>query len=542
MRTGIATVCLSGDARREARRGRPRRASTGSSCSRPTSIASPLSPDEVRLRAAELGLSIDLYQPFRDFEAVDPGRLERNLRRAEAKFDVMERLGAHDDARLLQRLARRDRRRRPRRRAAPRARRAGRRPRAADRLRGARLGPPRRRVRPRLAHRRGRRPPRARHLPRQLPHPVAAARRWTRSPRSRPRSSSSSSSPTRRTWSWTSCSGAGTTAASPARAASTCRLRDARPRRGLRRAALARGLQRRLPPGRPGPHGGRRDALAADPPGGARPAPRAAPAPPATDLDGYAFVELAIEPASVGETQRVLHALGCAPRAQHRTKPVTLWQQGTARVLLNAAAPQAAGVAAIAVESARPGGGRGARRGAARPDPVARPAGRARPTSPRSRRRTGRRSSSAAPTTVAAAAGARTSSPLEPLGATHEALVEGVDHVALAQPFDSFDEAVLFYRSVLGLEPRESLELAAPDGLVRSRAVTSADGSVRFALNVPVLAAGTGAATALQHVAFASRDALAAARAHGRARRPAARDRRATTTTTSPPGPGSTPA
>ena len=65
---------------------------------------------------------------------------------------------------------------------------------------------------------------------------------------------------------------------------------------------------------------------------------------------------------------------------------------------------------------------------------------------------------------------------------------------------------------MLGLEPRESLELAAPDGLVRSRAVTSADGSVRFALNVPVLAAGTGAATALQHVAFASRDALAAAR------------------------------
>ena len=44
---------------------------------------------------------------------------------------------------------------------------------------------------------------------------------------------------------------------------------------------------------------------------------------------------------------------------------------------------------------------------------------------------------------------------------------------------------MLFYRSVLGLEPRDSVELAAPDGLVRSRAVTSADGSVRFALNVP---------------------------------------------------------
>ena len=45
---------------------------------------SPLSPAEVRELAAELGLAIDLYQPFRDFEAVPPDQLERNLRRAEA--------------------------------------------------------------------------------------------------------------------------------------------------------------------------------------------------------------------------------------------------------------------------------------------------------------------------------------------------------------------------------------------------------------------------------------------------------------------------
>ena len=40
-------------------------------------------------------------------------------------------------------------------------------------------------------------------------------------------------------------------------------LRRPRARRRLRRPALARGVQRRLPPGRPGPHRGRRDALAA---------------------------------------------------------------------------------------------------------------------------------------------------------------------------------------------------------------------------------------------------------------------------------------
>ena len=41
----------------------------------------------------ELGLSLDLYQPFRDFEGVGPDLLEQNLRRAAAKFALMNRLG-----------------------------------------------------------------------------------------------------------------------------------------------------------------------------------------------------------------------------------------------------------------------------------------------------------------------------------------------------------------------------------------------------------------------------------------------------------------
>ncbi|MDG4859650.1 TIM barrel protein, partial [Streptomyces sp. T-3] len=57
-------------------------------------LTSPLSPEEIRARAADLGLGIDLFQPFRDFEAVPADVLARNLRRAERKFAVMERLGA----------------------------------------------------------------------------------------------------------------------------------------------------------------------------------------------------------------------------------------------------------------------------------------------------------------------------------------------------------------------------------------------------------------------------------------------------------------
>jgi 4-hydroxyphenylpyruvate dioxygenase len=56
-------------------------------------VVSPWSPREIRSRCADLGLSIDLYQPFRDFEAVPAERLRANLARAERKFAVMAELG-----------------------------------------------------------------------------------------------------------------------------------------------------------------------------------------------------------------------------------------------------------------------------------------------------------------------------------------------------------------------------------------------------------------------------------------------------------------
>ena len=89
--------------------------------------------------------------------------------------------------------------------------------------------------------------------------------------------------------------------------------------------------------------------------------------------------------------------------------------------------------------------------------------------------------------------------------------IERIDHITLAQPFEAFDEAGLFYRGVLGLEPGDRVELAAPDGLLRSRALAA--GGVRVALNVPALAGTLRGQAELQHVAFACADALAAARA-----------------------------
>lgn len=50
-------------------------------------------PQEVRAIAADLGLAIDMFQPFRDFDGSTEAQVLRSLDRVERKFDVMEALG-----------------------------------------------------------------------------------------------------------------------------------------------------------------------------------------------------------------------------------------------------------------------------------------------------------------------------------------------------------------------------------------------------------------------------------------------------------------
>jgi 4-hydroxyphenylpyruvate dioxygenase len=89
-----------------------------------------------------------------------------------------------------------------------------------------------------------------------------------------------------------------------------------------------------------------------------------------------------------------------------------------------------------------------------------------------------------------------------------------VDHDGLSQPFDSFDEAALFYRAVLGLQPEALTELAAPFGLVRSRAMANPDGSMRITLSSALLRRGEWmpGVPDPQHGAFATDDVFASAR------------------------------
>ena len=82
-----------------------------------------------------------------------------------------------------------------------------------------------------------------------------------------------------------------------------------------------------------------------------------------------------------------------------------------------------------------------------------------------------------------------------------------------AQPLTLFHESVLFYRSLLGLLPLESQELASPNGLIRSQALAGGAGkAIRLVLNVPVLGGGRAAQRPVQHVAIRSADITETAR------------------------------
>ena len=496
MRRSIATVCLSGTLD-EKLAAAARAGFDGVELFEADLVNSPLDPDDVRGLADELGLTIDLYQPFRDFEAVPAATFERNLRRAEAKFDVMEQLGvetmlvcsnvsaeAIDDddlaAEQLHALAAR---------AADRGRRiayealawgrhvneydhAWRIVEAADHAalgtcldsfhilsRGTDLGA--------IAG-----IDKVFYL--QLadaPHLSMDVLQWSRHYRCFP---------------------------------------------GQGAFDLAGFLARVLATGYPGPLSLEvfNDVFRqADPDRTAIDAMRSLLVledrlPPSPRLNGFAFVEIGVDADSAPETEALLRTLGFGHVGPHRSKPVQLWQHGDIRIVLNhGAGEDDPEVVAVAVESADPQAS--AERAEALLAPVL-----ARRRSPGE----AALSAVAAPDGTAVffcGADARWLDDfvaLEPEPA-NGLPIDRIDHITLAQPFEAFDEAGLFYRSLLDLRPGPSAELAAPGGLVRSRALASGDGRVRIALNVPALAGTQRGQAELQHVAFACRDALAAARA-----------------------------
>ncbi|MDR6976203.1 4-hydroxyphenylpyruvate dioxygenase [Streptomyces sp. 3330] len=506
MRTSIATVSLSGSLT-EKLTAAARAGFDGVEIFENDLLASPLAPEEIRARCADLGLGIDLYQPMRDIEAVPAEEFARNLRRARHKFELMDRLGA-DTVLVCSSVS----------------------PLAADddALAAAQLSE--------LAD-----------LAQDFGIRVAyEALAWGRHVSTYDHA-------------WRIVEAAGHPALGtcldsfhilsrssgpkdleriediPGEKIFFLQLADA-PLLGMDVLQWSRhhrcfpgqggfdvaGLVRHvLRTGYDGPLSlevfndvfrqaeagptavdARRSLLILQEEAGLRALP--APAAPT----GVAFAELVTHDAE--PVAALLTGLGFARTARHRGKPVELWEQGEARVLVNtgpAARRDGTTLTALGLESPDPAAA--ARRAEALLAPVL----------PR------RRAAGDAPLdAVAAPDGTElflcaTDRPELPnwradfADVPHDPAASDavrIDHVALTQPWHHFDEAVLFHRGVLGLEAQESVDVADPYGLLRSRAVTSADGGVRLPLTVGA-APGDDTAHA-RHIALATDDVVAAAR------------------------------
>ncbi|MGW6020358.1 bifunctional sugar phosphate isomerase/epimerase/4-hydroxyphenylpyruvate dioxygenase family protein [Streptomyces sp. NPDC055099] len=475
-------------------------------------LGAPLSPEDVRLRCADLGLGIDLYQPFRDFEAVPADVLARNLRRAERKFAVMERLGADlllvcssvapesvdDDALAAEQL----------RLLADRA---------ADhgiRIAYEALAWGRHvstydhawRIVEQADHpalgtcldsfhilSRGSDPKGIADIPGEkifflqladAPLMAVDVLQWSRHYRCFPGQGGFD----------LAALVSATVRAGYQGPLSLEVFNDV-----FRQAGAASTAVDAL-----------RSLLLLEEQAGLSTLPAAAVP------SGFAFAELTA--ADTEPLRGVLEALGFAHTARHHWKPVELWEQGEARILLNTGVSgrrQDPALTAVGVETPDPG--RAARRAEEVLAPVV----------PR------RRAPQDAPLDAVAAPDGtefffcRTEQPDHPswtgdfTGVASRALpgegageqagaVRRIDHIALTQPWHQFDEASLFHRGVLGLEADDSLDLADPYGLVRSRAVASPDGGVRIVLNVAPAPDAEG--SRLQHIALATDDIVRAAR------------------------------
>ena len=237
--------------------------------------------------------------------------------------------------------------------------------------------------------------------------------------------------------------------------------------------------------------------------------------PPAPQLGGFAFAELAVDEVSAPLVTRTLTALGFAHTGQHRSIPVELWEQGHARVLLNRApqrsiAPATASICAFAVDSSDPA------------QSMQRAARLLAPKLPRPRRPDEKDLSSVAMpdgTALFFCESNRTHDWLDDFAPTGtsagpDPLLVEIDHVSITESIDDFDQSTLFFRSVLGLVPGQSTEITAPFGLIRSWSASDPGDRVRITLSTTRLRRGDWApgVSSPQLVAFSTDDAIACAK------------------------------
>ena len=217
----------------------------------------------------------------------------------------------------------------------------------------------------------------------------------------------------------------------------------------------------------------------------------APPAPPV--CSGVEFVEFAVDEATRPRLAALFDAMGFARAGQHKSKDVSLHRQGDVHLILNSekesfarsfVEQHGAAVCALAfrVDDAQRMVERALRykaqifRGKVGPNELVIPAVRGLEGSLIYLvERFGEQGSIYDVDFVLSAADAAAS--ISSCG------LQRIDHVAQVMPRSQFDGAMLFYRSVFGFDAEPAFELIDPYGLIQSRVVESRERTIRLPLN-----------------------------------------------------------
>ncbi len=213
-------------------------------------------------------------------------------------------------------------------------------------------------------------------------------------------------------------------------------------------------------------------------------------APPAPICRGLDFIELAVK-TDHPKFVAALTGLGFVHTGDHKEKPIELWEQGDLKLLLNsmeAAVNVQVGphVAALAMMTDHPEEAtergqylRAASPSAGRGPSVSNIAGVEAPDGTTVFFTTLAHHPEHWSESYTPHANPNPPQPIDP-----EIRFDGV---SLSEPLDNFDEAALFVRSVLGLHTHEDVEIPATYGLFRSRSMSNEDRSVRVTVTVALL-------------------------------------------------------
>lgn len=242
---------------------------------------------------------------------------------------------------------------------------------------------------------------------------------------------------------------------------------------------------------------------------------------------GVAWAEFATSETDQADLTALLGQMGFAPVADHRRKHVRLWQQGAARVVVNTDPEGHAGASwavhgtgvceiGLAVPDAAAALGRALALGAEQlPDAVA-PGEVPMPALKWAGGTALRLADPPALARVWAAEFVPLALPGPGAGLT------GVDHLAITMAYDEMLSWSLFHTAILDMTRAPMVDVADPEGLVRSQALASPDGALRLTLNGAethrTLAGGFLAESfggAVQHIAFATNDIFATVAAMG---------------------------